>query len=225
MFSGLTRQEQRVLLLLIGVILLGLAIDYYKTSRRNRALWVEVPLKKETVATGTQAQSPAALREPAEVAPPPDPSAQRGKIDINRATPSQLHSIAGVTDDVAQKIIALRDKHGGFRSAEELLDVQSVDQSVLANVLRSVYVPASIPASITPSAPAMPPRASSDKVNINTATVDQLKSLNLIGEVLAQRIVEYRTRNGPFRKPEDIMNVRGISKGRYEANKDRLTVK
>jgi competence protein ComEA len=224
MFSGLTRQEQRVLLLLIGVILLGLAIDYYKTSRRDRALWVEVPLKKETAATAKQAESPAAPRETAE-APPPDASAQRGKIDINRATLSQLHTIAGVTDEIAQKIIALRDKRGGFRSAEELLELQSVDQAVLASVLRSVYVPASATTTAAPSAPAAPTSATSDKVNINTATVDQLKSLNQIGEVLAQRIVEYRTRNGPFRNPEDIMNVRGIGKGRYEANKDRLTVK
>ena len=57
------------------------------------------------------------------------------------------------------------------------------------------------------------------KININKATVDELVTLKRIGPSYAQRIVDYRNENGPFQKPEDIMNVRGIGMKTYEANK------
>jgi competence protein ComEA len=234
MFSGLTRQEQRILLILIGVIALGLAIDYYKTSRRDHALWVEVPLQKPAEASArreqagegiSSAQPPEVQRQPERAQQLADTATQRGKIDINRATAEQLQAISGVNQQAARDIIAFRDKRGGFRSAEELLQLTSVDQAVLTGVLRAVYVSAAAPTSaLTP--PARPPSpATAGQVNINTATLEELKSLDLIGEVLAKRIIDYRTQNGPFRKPEDIMNVRGIGKARWETNKHRIVVK
>jgi competence protein ComEA len=65
--------------------------------------------------------------------------------------------------------------------------------------------------------------AEQGKININTATVDQLTALKNIGLSYAQRIVDYRTENGPFQKPEDIMKVRGIGANTYEANKDIIS--
>lgn len=52
------------------------------------------------------------------------------------------------------------------------------------------------------------------RVNINTATERELKTLPGIGEELAARIVAYRKRSGPFRKPEHLLLVEGISEGR-----------
>jgi len=49
-----------------------------------------------------------------------------------------------------------------------------------------------------------------DKVNVNTATVDQLVALPGIGPVLAQRIISYREQHGPFRSVHDLTNVPGI---------------
>jgi competence protein ComEA len=48
------------------------------------------------------------------------------------------------------------------------------------------------------------------KININTASAEQLMDLKGVGEVLAQRIVEHRTQNGPFASAEDLSNVNGI---------------
>jgi competence protein ComEA len=48
------------------------------------------------------------------------------------------------------------------------------------------------------------------KVNINTATLDQLIALPGIGEVLGQRVIDYREQHGPFRSIEDLQNVSGI---------------
>ena len=63
-----------------------------------------------------------------------------------------------------------------------------------------------------------------DKININTAPVEQLSELDRVGAKYAQRIVEYRENVGPFKTPEEIMNVKGIGKKTWEANKDRIVV-
>ncbi|MBW1980296.1 MAG: ComEA family DNA-binding protein [Deltaproteobacteria bacterium] len=62
-----------------------------------------------------------------------------------------------------------------------------------------------------------------EKININTATVEQLSTLKRIGPSYAQRIVEYRAAHGPFQKPEDIMQVKGIGMRTYEENKELIT--
>ena len=54
------------------------------------------------------------------------------------------------------------------------------------------------------------PPSSKATINLNTATVDQLQDLPGIGRATAERIVEYRQKNGGFQKVEQLMNVKGI---------------
>ncbi len=61
-------------------------------------------------------------------------------------------------------------------------------------------------------------------VNINTATAEQLDSLPGIGAKVAARIIEYRQKNGPFKKVEDLMNVRGIGEKNFLKLKSMITV-
>lgn len=63
------------------------------------------------------------------------------------------------------------------------------------------------------------------KININTASVEELTQLKGVGTKYAEKIVEYRKTNGSFVNPEDIMNVPGIGPKTWEANKDRIVVK
>ena len=62
------------------------------------------------------------------------------------------------------------------------------------------------------------------KININTATAGELEKLPGIGKALAARIVEHREKFGPFRKPEHLIIVRGISDKRFRALHDLITV-
>ena len=62
------------------------------------------------------------------------------------------------------------------------------------------------------------------KININTASAEELSKLKRVGLKHAARIVEYRTKNGPFQKPEDITLVRGIGSKTYELNKDIICI-
>ena len=62
------------------------------------------------------------------------------------------------------------------------------------------------------------------KVNINTATVEELKTLKGIGEKKAEAIIEYRKQNGSFKNKEELMKVRGIGKKLYESFEERVVV-
>jgi len=66
--------------------------------------------------------------------------------------------------------------------------------------------------------------AAGGKVNLNTATLAQLDSLPGVGPVLAQRILDHREKNGPFRTVSDLRQVDGIGDTRYEQLKDLVTV-
>ena len=62
-----------------------------------------------------------------------------------------------------------------------------------------------------------------DKININTATKDELTSLNGIGEAMANKIINYRNKN-KFKEIEDIMNVPGIGEAKFNNIKDYICV-
>jgi len=62
------------------------------------------------------------------------------------------------------------------------------------------------------------------KININTASYEELQEITGVGPVIAQNIIDYREKHGPFQKIEDIMNVSGIGEARFEAMKDEIIV-
>jgi len=64
----------------------------------------------------------------------------------------------------------------------------------------------------------------SEKININTATVEELVKLKRVGPKYAIKIVEYREANGPFQSVEEITNVPGIGPKTFEVNMEAITV-
>ncbi len=62
------------------------------------------------------------------------------------------------------------------------------------------------------------------KININTAQKDDLKKIAGIGEAMADRIIEYRQKNGKFKNIEEIKNIKGIGEGKFEKIKKFIMV-
>ncbi len=89
-------------------------------------------------------------------------------------------------------------------------------------------------ASSSPSSPSKKSSSSSSsseklapgtKININTASAEELDKLPEIGPVKAKAIVDYREANGKFAAPEDIMKVSGIKEGTFAKIKDFIVIK
>ena len=67
-------------------------------------------------------------------------------------------------------------------------------------------------------------KGGNEKLNINTATQDELDSLPGIGPSLAERIISYREENGNFKSTDELQNVKGIGDAKYADIKDKITV-
>ena len=74
------------------------------------------------------------------------------------------------------------------------------------------------------TAPAKQPVQAGAKVNINTASAEELETLPGVGPAMAQRILEYRKANGPFKRVEELLNVKGIGEKSFQRMRDKVTV-
>ena len=91
--------------------------------------------------------------------------------------------------------------------------------------LIAVHVPAAeAQTAPAPTRAAAKPAAPGGQVNINTASAADLDALPGIGAKTAALIVEYRQKNGPFKKVEELMNVRGIGEKNFLKLKPQITV-
>lgn len=90
----------------------------------------------------------------------------------------------------------------------------------LALLLAGSYV---VPVMAAPPAQSQP-SGQTDKVDLNSASQRQLEELPGIGPRTAERIIQFREENGPFRRIEDLMNVRGIGEKKFERLKELIRV-
>lgn len=203
----LTRREQ---VLLVGFLVLILAVSgIYMYERPSMATQIPLPNKEETTKQST-----------ANIDVPPAKASGEVKVDVKGAVHSPgVYSLPGgsrVADaiqaaggaseqsDLEALNLAQKLQDGGYVLVPEKGNQQKANSSGSAN---------------TPAGSL----AQNGKLNINTATEEQLDALQGIGLTRAKAIVQHREQYGPFQTVEDLLKIKGFGPKLLETIKDRLT--
>lgn len=120
-------------------------------------------------------------------------------IDINTADTSAFISLPGVGSKLASRIVSFREKLGGFYSIEQIGEIYGLADSTFQKIKQYLKLD----------------NSSVKKININTATVEELKAHPYIKFNLANPIVAYRNEHGAFSKIEDIKKVMAVTEEVY----------
>lgn len=125
-------------------------------------------------------------------------------LDPNRSSEEELDRLPGIGPRVAEAMVRFRDEEGGFRRPEDLLRVPGIGPATLARIRPNLDFSRGVPLDLGSGGPAP------GRLDLNRAGLEELQELPGIGPALASRILESRSREGPFEKVEELIRVPGI---------------
>lgn len=120
-------------------------------------------------------------------------------VNINEADTSAFIALPGIGSKLAARIINFRDKLGGFYSVDQIGETYGLPDSTFQKIKSSLQLNGSV-----------------RKLNVNTATKDELKVHPYIKWNLANAIVEYRNQHGAFKSLDDLKNIAVIDEATFE---------
>jgi competence ComEA-like helix-hairpin-helix protein len=130
------------------------------------------------------------------------------RIDVDRASATELSRLPRIGPGLAARIVADREANGPFGSLRGLDRVSGIGETVLDAVAPHAGFSGQLRRQMG--------RSDEAKVRLNVATAEQLASLPGIGVVLAKAIVEDRSAHGRYRTVHDLARVRGIGAATVE---------
>lgn len=146
-----------------------------------------------------------------------DESSYTQKPDLNSADLETLMQIKGIGRKTAHDIINYREKHGKFTSMSQLKEISSVDDEVYT-ILCSRFTVASSGYYTKNESYGI------RKVNLNTATVNELMSVEGITEEIAKNIILRRKDHGDYTSVRELLDTEGVTITLYSEISDKLTV-
>ncbi|MBL7740961.1 MAG: helix-hairpin-helix domain-containing protein [Chitinophagaceae bacterium] len=129
-------------------------------------------------------------------------------IDINTADTSAFIALPGIGSKLATRIVNFRDKLGGFYTIDQVKETYGLPDSTFQKIKPRLQLGTT----------------TVKKININTATMDELKAHPYIKYNLAKTIVAYREEHGAFSKVEDIRKIMAITEDSYQKMSPYLTL-
>ncbi len=118
-------------------------------------------------------------------------NAKKYQVELNSADSAELVKVYGVGPATARRIIRYRDKLGGFASPEQLKEVAGIDSSRFEMIKDGVFADAEV----------------IRKLDVNTATIVQLRQHPYIDYYIAKAIVDRRVRKGDFSSPDELDEI------------------
>jgi competence protein ComEA len=220
----------------------------------RRALWnglaacvAIVALLASPAALAAKKKTPTPAAGASSASTAADKAAKTEKVNLNTADEKAIAGAKGVGDKLAKELV----KNRPYKTWEEVSKVKGVGSGKKLDALKKVLKltegvatkeePAAEKketkekkskssskgeeATSASSSSSSEKLAPGTKININTASAEELDKLPEIGPVKARAIVEYRKANGPFKSAEDIEKVKGIKEGTFAKIKDYIVVK
>lgn len=179
--------------------------DPESTPEQSSSSVIEPPPESMSVQSSSAATEPPE-REPVQSIPQSSVSVTTSVQDIPKPPPSSGSSLNG--SEPASAPVVSTVPTSAVSSGSSKPPATSVDTS-------SGSAASSEPVSDVPEF---------DKLNINTASVEELQSLNGIGETKAKAVIAYRIENGGFSSIDELLNVKGIGKSTFEKIRPYITV-
>jgi competence protein ComEA len=136
-------------------------------------------------------------------------------LDLNISTEEELDLLPGIGPSKAKAIVEYRKVSGGFNDVEELLNVKGIGAKTLDKLKPLIKV-----GEISGREPKV--KAGPEPIDINTASIEELKEIPGIGDSKAKAIIDHREKNGKFLSVSDLLSVPGIGTSNIEAILERI---
>jgi competence ComEA-like helix-hairpin-helix protein len=136
------------------------------------------------------------------------PKLNMAAVDVNNADTSAFIALPGIGSKLAARIIAFREKLGGFYKTEQVAETYGLPDSSFQKIKNKLVITGSYV----------------KKLNINTATVDELKAHPYLRYNLANALVQYRNQHGSFSLVSDIKKILLVTEDIYNRVAPYLTV-